>query len=68
VLTNLYCADFCSAGMHKHDQHCRELIEITAKALSGSVVSLMLLAVQKDNLELNINRAVEWYVLLWIVR
>jgi len=45
--------------MHKPGQRCTELIEKTANALSGSVIALMLLAVQKDNLELNINQAVK---------
>ena len=46
--------------MHKHDQRCTDLIEVTANALSGGVVALMLLAVQRDNLELNVTKAVEW--------
>ena len=46
--------------MHKPGQRCTDLIETTANALSGGVVALMLLAVQKDNLELNINQAVKW--------
>ena len=46
--------------MHKHGQPCTDLIETTANALSGGAVTLMLLSVQKDNLELNIKRAVEW--------
>src|SRR6267142_2673894 len=37
------------AGMHIHRQPCTNLIEITASALSGDVVGVMLLAVQKDN-------------------
>jgi hypothetical protein len=36
------------------------LLEKTVDALSGNVVSLMLLSVQKDNMELNISKAVEW--------
>ena len=44
--------------MHKHGQQCNELIEKTASELSDGVVSLMLLAVQKDNLELSIKQAV----------
>jgi hypothetical protein len=44
--------------MHKHEQKCTELLEETINQLSGSVVALMLLAVQKDNLELNIKDAV----------
>jgi hypothetical protein len=36
------------------------LLEKTVDALSGNVVSLMLLSVQKDNMELNITQAVKW--------
>jgi hypothetical protein len=50
--------NFCRAGMHKHNQKCTELLEKTVDQLSGSIVALMLLAVQKDNLELNIKEAV----------
>ena len=45
--------------MNKPGQRCTELVEATANALSGGVIALMLLAVQKDNLELNINQAVK---------
>ena len=57
---SIYDANYCPAGMHRHDQRCTNLMERTANALSGSAVALMLLAVQKDNLELNINQAVKW--------
>jgi len=50
----------CLERMHKHGQRCTPLLEKTADALSGSVVALMFLSVQKDNLELNINRALKW--------
>jgi hypothetical protein len=46
--------------MNKHSQRCTELIKRTANSLSSGVTSLMLLAVQKNNLELNINQAVNW--------
>ena len=46
--------------MHKAGQHCTNLIEMTANALSGDVVALMLMAVQKDNLELSIKYAIKW--------
>jgi len=46
--------------MHKHGQRCADLIEMTANALVGGAVALILLAIQKNNLELNINRAVKW--------
>jgi hypothetical protein len=45
--------------MHKPGQQCNGLIEMTADALSGGVVALMLVAVQKDhNLELSIKYAI----------
>jgi hypothetical protein len=46
--------------MHKDDQRCTDLITLTADSLSGDVVTLMLVAVQKDNLEVSINRAIKW--------
>jgi hypothetical protein len=46
--------------MQKHGQRCAGLIEMTANALSGSVVTLMLVAVQRDNLELSIKQAIKW--------
>jgi hypothetical protein len=46
--------------MHKPGQRCVALLEKTADALSGNVVSLMLLSVQKDNMELNITQSVKW--------
>jgi hypothetical protein len=46
--------------MHKPDQKCTDLIEATANALSGGVVALMLMAVQRDNLELSVKQAVKW--------
>jgi len=46
--------------MNKPDRRCTDLISKTASSLSSSVVTLMLLAVQKHNLELNINHAVKW--------
>ena len=47
-------------GMHKHDQRCTDLIEMTADTLSGNVVALMLVAVQHDNLELSVKQAIKW--------
>jgi hypothetical protein len=37
-----------------------DLIEMTATSLSGHVVALILLAIQKGDLELNIMQAVKW--------
>ena len=45
--------------MHKPDERCSNLIEVTADALSGGVVALMLMAVQRDNLELSVKQAVK---------
>jgi hypothetical protein len=47
----------CS-GMHEPGKRCTELLEKTANALNDIAVSVMLLAVQKGNLELSINIAV----------
>ena len=46
--------------MHKPDQRATDLIVTTANLLSVNVVAFMLLAVQRDNLELSVNKAVEW--------
>ena len=56
---NMYNANFCPVEMHKPGQLCSGLIEMTSKALSRGV-ALILLAIQKNNLELNIKRAIEW--------
>jgi len=48
------------ADMQKQGRRCVSLVETTANALSGDVVSLMLVAVQRDNLELSIKQAVRW--------
>ena len=50
--------DILGAGMHEAGKRCTELLEKTANALNDDVVNLMLLAVQKKNLELSINVAV----------
>jgi hypothetical protein len=56
----MYYAVSCPAGMHKPGQKCPELLEKTGNELSSGVVALMLLAVQKDILELSINQAIRW--------
>ncbi|KAN0137762.1 hypothetical protein V8E53_004246 [Lactarius tabidus] len=43
--------------MHREDTHCEELIEKTASALNDDVVTLMLLAVQRDSLEFSVKIA-----------
>jgi hypothetical protein len=51
--------------MNKPGQQCTDLIEKTANSVS-SAVQLILLAVQKVNLGVNINYAVKWLVLFII--
>jgi hypothetical protein len=55
----MYCTNLCRLGMHKPGQRCTDLLEITANALSGDIVALMHMAVQKDNLELSIKHAIK---------
>ena len=43
--------------MHKSDSHCGDLLEKTAAALDEDAVMLMLLAVQRNNLELSVKYA-----------
>ena len=47
----------CLAEMHLKDSRCNGLIEETAAALNDDVVTLMLLAVQRGNLELSVKIA-----------
>ena len=46
--------------MHKQGQ-CTDLIDKTANELGNDVVTLMLVAVQKDNLELSVKHAIRRY-------
>jgi len=43
--------------MHKKDSHCNGLIEKTAASLNEDVVALMLLVVQRGNIELSVKTA-----------
>ena len=45
--------------MHKPGRQCTDLIQLTANSLSSGVVALMLVAMQKDNLEVGIDFAIE---------
>ena len=47
----------CPTEMHRQNGHCDDLIEKTAAALNEDAVALMLLAVQKGNLELSVKVA-----------
>ena len=49
----------CLAEMHKQNRGCSDLIKETAMALNDETVTLMLLAVQMDNLELSVKLALE---------
>ena len=62
---NPYPTDLCSSGMHKDGQRCTDLIKLTANSLSEDVVALMLVAVQKDNLEVSINHAIKRWVAMY---
>lgn len=50
-------ADASSVDMNMKDSRCDSLIETTAAALNEDVIALMLLAVQRGNLELSVKRA-----------
>ena len=41
---------------------CNDLIEKTAAALNEDIITLMLLAVQRGNLELTVKLALNWWV------
>ena len=43
--------------MHRQNRRCNELIEKTAAALNEDIIVLMLLVVQKGNLELSVKAA-----------
>ena len=43
--------------MHRQDGCCDDLIEKTAAALNEDIITLMLLAVQRDNIELSVKMA-----------
>ena len=51
--------------MHRQNRHCNELIEKTAAVLTEDVVALMLLAVQRGNLELSVETALNRWVGQW---
>ena len=55
---NVCCINICPAEMQKYGQQCTDLVEMTANALSGAVVTLMLVAVQRYNLEFSIKQAI----------
>ena len=50
-------ADVPWQGMHVRNRRCDDLIEKTAATLNDDIVALMLLAVQRGNLELSVKTA-----------
>ena len=52
--------DISLTEMHMKDSRCNSLIEETAVALNEDTVVLMLLAVQKKNIELSVMTALRW--------
>ena len=58
-------ANILCVGMHEAGKHCTELLEKTANTLNDDMISVMLLAVQRTNLELSINVAVTKSVFLY---
>jgi hypothetical protein len=51
------CADPLLKEMHKPETNCQALLEETVEALNEDVVTLMLLAVQREDVKLSINVA-----------
>ena len=49
--------DTSAAEMHMKDSCCENLVEETAVALNEDTVALMVLAVQKNNLNLSVKTA-----------
>ena len=45
--------------MHVQSSRCDDLIEKTAASLNEDIVTLMLIAVQRDNLQLSVNMALK---------
>ena len=45
------------AEMHRQNRGCNDLIEKTAVALNDDIIKLMLLAVQRGNVELSVKMA-----------
>ena len=59
---SMSCANPLAKEMQKVETRCHVLLEETAEALNEDVLALMLLAVQKMDLELSIRKAVKWCV------
>ena len=57
VIYKDYILMLCVTEMHRQGGHCGDLIEKTAAALNDDIVALMLLAVQRGNLEWSVKVA-----------
>ena len=57
------CANALVKEMQKVETRCHALLQETAEALNEDVLNLMLLAVQKTDMELSIRMAVKRWVL-----
>ena len=58
-------ADILCTDMHEAGNRCTELLNKTANALSDDVLSVMLLAVRRGNLEQSISIALSGLVFLY---
>ena len=56
---NTCCIDVHPIEMQRPGQRCAGLVELTADALRDDVVALMLVAVQRDNLEISMKLAIK---------
>ena len=55
--------NFCTPDIHEQGG-CTDLVDMTANELDDDAVALMLVAVQRDNLELCMKQAIRRYVRL----
>jgi hypothetical protein len=59
--SNVWVTGSCSfAEMNRENMSCNDLVEKTAAELNDNIVTLMLLAVQRGNLELSVTSALNW--------
>ena len=57
MVSNAECMLMFFSEMHMQNTRCNDLIEKTAAVLNQDIVALMLLAVQRDNLQLSVKTA-----------
>jgi hypothetical protein len=63
IFNSWYAVSKHSLEMHKDGADCLELINETAKALDEATLMMLLLTVQRDNLDLSVRLAVGRYIL-----